>query len=329
MIFFIFSEDNKISRNSEPQSFVPNYSINENHCDESEDEFYELDSEKKAMTLNVNSKNVQNISSETSTLSKTATAQVLSDPAILNSAQLKRVANSSINFTTLQENSEYHGTFPPSRPSTFTSKTESQKISLDSLGGQLSFHSSKSIEKKERVTKRSRSVETLRNQISELQKSLRLKDVELDEKNKRNKLIGQNLNQQREKIKKLQQQVENQKKTKNELKENLKVKDEKMFNLESQNQNFKQKLKLMMMSNETLVSELKLLSPSVSKYQFNQDDLDQKFKNLEIELNSRDLKIDILNLELDQVNEENVRIVFRTYFEPTKYILYDAEEKGP
>ena len=175
------------------------------------------------------------------------------------------------------------------------------------MNGQLSFPNSKAIEKKERVKKRSRSVETLRSTISELQKSLRLKDVELDEKHKRNKLMAQNLNQQREKIKKLQQQVENQKKTVNELRENLKTKDEKIIKLESHYQNFKQKLKLMMMSNETLVSELKLLSPSKIKYQFNQDDQEHKLKNLEIELNSRDLKIDILNLELDQVKEKNVR----------------------
>lgn len=219
-------------------------------------------------------------------------------------SEFQRVPGSVPSFLRKKKNE----TSPPAEPATTLLNASCEVDSLDiieSLKEQVHFHNSKAIENKERAMKLSKSLDQLRNKLSEVQNLLRLKDSQLKEKIERTKITANTLKQQRDKIEKLKLQVTNLKKQNSELEEKMKAKSDLSSKLESDLQNLKHESNLMLMSNESLVAELTQVSRG--KKLKKEIDAGQKIENLEIELNSRDLQIDILKLEMDQLKEENVR----------------------
>lgn len=196
-----------------------------------------------------------------------------------------------------------------SPPKSANSLKSSSLDPIESLKCQLSFQTMRAIQSQDRAAKLSKTIEQLRSKLTETEKLHRDAERLLKEKNERNKISIDTVKLQREKNKKLQDQNFSLKITVGELQEKLKTTEN--FNLElvAAVQDLKKESKLLMLSNESLLAELKSVSnvnsTNLEKIESNQD---QKIENLKIELNSRELQIDILKLELEQLKEDSVRV---------------------
>lgn len=195
----------------------------------------------------------------------------------------------------------------PLRPATAIFTSDSKSI-IDSLKSQLSFQNSKAFESREKQKKMSKTLENLQIKISDLQNALKKKNSEIEDKNERIILAVKTSAQERNKATKLQAQLESSRKTINELREILKAKDMKFIRSEAKNQSLRKECKQLMMSNESLVEELNIISKKIGKnFSGKEEELLKENEKLKNELNSRDLKVDLLEIETQFVKEENVR----------------------
>jgi chromosome segregation ATPase len=167
-------------------------------------------------------------------------------------------------FRSTKSSNKISGSSTTLRPRTYSHPTTSNVGVIRSLKSQLSSYNSKSMENVDKEKKMARTVETLKQKLKELQKTVSSKETKLQSSNEKIQTIERALIQERDKVKRLQVQVGSVKQTVKALKETLKAKDMKLANSEETTMNLMKQCELLFMSNKSLESELS----SISELQF-------------------------------------------------------------